>query len=178
MATRKQKQRRHLLEQASQKQELNPLIADQVHLAVREILPTIISSIKFSHEEETIHIGPLPPPDDAKKYEELCPGFVDRTLGLTEKIQESDASLRARAQLFAFIHSIFGMLSALGIVVVTLYWTYVMFQGDHTWLESISPFLAGITTIASIFYLAKRSPSPPNAAEDNSDEKLPAKLRD
>jgi hypothetical protein len=31
--------------------------------------------------------GPLPPPDIARQYEEMCPGFVDRSLKMAEKAQ-------------------------------------------------------------------------------------------
>lgn len=37
--------------------------------------------------------GPLPPPAIAREYEEICPGFVDRSLRMAEKAQ--DASIEA-----------------------------------------------------------------------------------
>ena len=37
--------------------------------------------------------GPLPPPAIAREYEEICPGFVDRSLRMAEKAQ--DASIAA-----------------------------------------------------------------------------------
>ena len=33
--------------------------------------------------------GPLPPPAIARQYEELCPGFVDRSLRMAEKAQDA-----------------------------------------------------------------------------------------
>ena len=37
--------------------------------------------------------GPLPPPAIAREYEEICPGFVDRSFRMAEKAQ--DASIEA-----------------------------------------------------------------------------------
>ena len=33
--------------------------------------------------------GPLPPPAIAREYEEICPGFVDRSLRMAEKAQDA-----------------------------------------------------------------------------------------
>lgn len=39
--------------------------------------------------QASLFAGPLPPPEIAEHYEKLCPGFVDRSLGLVEKRQDA-----------------------------------------------------------------------------------------
>ena len=63
--------------------------------------------------------GPLPPPAIARQYEELCPGFVDRSLRMAEKAQDAsiaDAQDRRDKNQF---YRLFGMVCA-GILSLSL----------------------------------------------------------
>lgn len=61
--------------------------------------------------------GPLPPPDIARQFEEMCPGFVDRSLKMAEKAQQAeidaDSDERQKNQNYRF----FGMACAVAITL-------------------------------------------------------------
>lgn len=54
-------------------------------------------NIEWVIEEVTTMVsmsGPLPPPSIAREYEQICPGYVDRSLAMAEK--EQDAAIEAQ----------------------------------------------------------------------------------
>ncbi|MCS1409719.1 MAG: hypothetical protein M2R45_02903 [Verrucomicrobia subdivision 3 bacterium] len=158
MASRPQRKKRHLIAQAVEQKELSGPIAEaireEIKAAVRDLLPRVIQSV--SVQEQSLHIGPLPPADEAEKYQKLCPDFVDRMLAITERAQKADASVQKRAQWFQFIHKMAGLLITGGIVLGTFWWSYRMFIADHGIFESLSPFLGTVAVLAGIFYGAKK----------------------
>ena len=148
MASRSQRKKQYLTQQAGKQKELRQLNAGEyrpaIEAAVRKELPQIIQSVIV--EEQSVHIGPLPPADEAKKYQELCPDFVDRTLGIAE-----------RGQILQAMHSNLALLMAGGIVLAALRWSYnLMIVVDKVIIESLSPFLATVATLAGAFYGAKK----------------------
>ena len=70
---------------------------------MRKQFPQIIQSV--SVQEQSVHIGTLPSADEARKYQESLPDFVDRTLAIAEKLQKADIEITKRGQIFRAIHS-------------------------------------------------------------------------
>jgi uncharacterized membrane protein len=54
--------------------------------------------VAFAHREETttILVGPLPPPEDLAKYEEICSGAADRIISMAERQSEHRQAMEAR----------------------------------------------------------------------------------
>lgn len=107
MASRPQRKKQYLTQQASKQKELrqpnaeehNDPIEAAVRKELRKQLPQIVQSA--SVQEQSVHIGPLPPADEARKYQELLPGFMDRTLALAEGLQKADIEITKRGQIFS-----------------------------------------------------------------------------
>jgi len=87
--------------------------------------------------------GPLPPPDIARQYEEICPGFVDRSLKMAEMAQQAeidaDFDERQKNQNYRF----FGMTCA---VVITL-----SLIGAGVYIAVTVNVYAGIVTALTTF---------------------------
>lgn len=108
MASRsRRKKKKYLNQQAGRQQELRQPKAEEyrpaIEAVVRKELPQIVQST--SVQEQSLYIGPLPPADEARKYQELLPDFMDRTLALTEGLQKADIEITKRGQIFRAIHS-------------------------------------------------------------------------
>ena len=122
MASRPQRKKQYLTQQASKQKELrqpnaeehNDAIEAAVRKELQKQLPQIVQST--SVQEQSVHIGPLPPADEARKYQELLPGFMDRTLALAEGLQKADIKITKRVQIFQAMHSYSALLIAGGIV--------------------------------------------------------------
>jgi uncharacterized membrane protein len=63
--------------------------------------------------------GPLPPPVIARQYEEMCPGFVDRSLKMAETAQRAEIDASADERQKNQNYRIFGMACA-GVITLTL----------------------------------------------------------
>lgn len=82
---------------------------------------------------------------------------MDRTLALAEGLQKADIKITKRGQIFRAVHSYSALLIAGGIVLAALRWSYnLMIVVDKGIIESLSPFLATVATLASAFYGAKK----------------------
>lgn len=133
MASRPQRKKRYLAQQADKQKELQQPSAEEYHAAiqdaVRKELPQIIQSV--SVREQSVHIGPLPPADEARKYQELLPDFIDRMMSITEGLQKADIEITKREQSFRAIHSTFALSIAGVIVFAALFWAYKMQMAGH-----------------------------------------------
>ena len=91
MASRSQRKKQYLAQQTGKQKELRQPNAEEyraaIEAAVQKQLPQVVQSA--SVQEQSVHIGPLPPADEARKYQELCPDFMDRTLALAERLQKA-----------------------------------------------------------------------------------------
>lgn len=56
--------------------------------------------------------GPLPPPAIARQFEEMCPGFVDRSLAIAERAQQAEIEAAADERKKNQTYRILGMLCA------------------------------------------------------------------
>jgi uncharacterized membrane protein len=63
--------------------------------------------------------GPLPPPAIARQFEEMCPGFVDRSLKMAETAQRAEIDARADERQKNQNYRVFGMACA-GLITLTL----------------------------------------------------------
>lgn len=133
MASRPQRKKQYLAQQAGKQKELRQPNAEEYHTAiedaVRKQLPQVVRSV--SVQEQSVHIGPLPPADEARKYQELLTDFMDRTLALTERLQKADIEITKRGQIFRAMHSYSALLIAGGIVFAVLFWAYKMQMAGH-----------------------------------------------
>ncbi len=69
--------------------------------------------------------GPLPPPAIAREYEEICPGFVDRSLRMAEKAQdaaiEAAQDERRKNQLYRLIGMICAAILSFSLIMAGAY---------------------------------------------------------
>jgi uncharacterized membrane protein len=63
--------------------------------------------------------GPVPPPAIARQFEEMCPGFVDRSLKMAETAQRAEIDASADERQKNQNYRIFGMTCA-GLITLTL----------------------------------------------------------
>jgi uncharacterized membrane protein len=63
--------------------------------------------------------GPLPPPAIARQFEEICPGFVDRSMKMAETAQRAEIDASADERQKNQNYRIFGMACA-GLITLTL----------------------------------------------------------
>ena len=143
MASRPQRKKQYLAQQAGEQKELQQPDAEKVVQSV-------------SVQEQSVHIGPLPPADEARKYQEIYPDFMDRTLALTERLQKADIEITKREQSFRAAQSILSLLVAGGIVFMAIFWAYKILMAGHGTLASFVPFVGALTALAGAFYGKKK----------------------
>lgn len=72
-------------------------------------------------EEVTMMVsmsGPLPPPAIAREFEQLCPGYVDRSLALAEKAQAASIEAQRDERDKNQFYRVFGMACAVLILAI------------------------------------------------------------
>lgn len=158
MASRPRKKKRYLSQQAGKQKEPQQSDADknqsEIEAAVRKMLPQVVQSVSI--QEQSVHVGPVPSADEAKKYQDLLPGFMDRTLALTERLQKADIEITKREQSIRAAHSILSLLVAGGIVFTAIFLSYKMQMAGHGVWESFVPFAGALATLAGAFYGKKK----------------------
>lgn len=147
-------------------------------LADPEKDPEKLKQISYIVRQQSLHSGPLPPPEIFKGYEDVLPGAADRILSMAEKESrhrqdlekislKGDLSSRTLGQTLAFVISI----SAIGAG------TYMVISG-----ATISGTLLSGSGLASIVvaFLKNGDPSQKNnknepslASEENSNPSKP-----
>lgn len=94
--------------------------------------------------------GPIPPPADLARYEEVFPGAAERLLRMAEVEAEhrhlSELELKRRYELSRYV----GWVSAAG-SVTALAATGAVFSGSPGILQGLAGFVAGVATAAAAF---------------------------
>jgi len=91
----------------------DPALSDLPTLTEFDALPLEIKAQVIREVTTTVSMtGPLPPPDIAREYEEICPGFVDRSLQMAEKAQEAAIEAAQDERRKNQFYRLFGMVCA------------------------------------------------------------------
>lgn len=100
--------------------------------------------------------GPLPPPDQLARFNDVVPGAAERIIRMAEQEGEHSRSVQKSAVRAAIIAQWVGQLFALLIATGGLFAAYKLAMAGHDWVASI---VAGttITTIVVAFLQAKRA---------------------
>ncbi len=107
--------------------------------------------------QQSVFVGPLPPPAYLAEYEKICPGSADRILTLTEdqahhrhaaEMKMIDATIRERkaGQLMAF--SVSTLICGGGI--------YLLAQGND--ISGLVALLTPLAGLAGLFIMSRRPP--------------------
>ena len=114
------------------KYENQQVLRPEMREAVKEIAVSSMQSVV--RQEASLHIGPLPRPEDFAKYENILSGSADRILNMAEKEQlhrhgmdgemasqsrleiDNEHRIMTKGQIFAFIIVIITVLGSFGFI--------------------------------------------------------------
>ena len=142
-----------------------------------EHLPGVTAAVVT--QSVSISVGPLPPPEAFRSYDETLPGAADRVLKMTEKqqshrhaqerremgLKENEFKILTRGQWMGFV---FGILSLIGAVIL-------MMVGRP--LEGVAAMLIPVATIIGFFTMRKRIRRGTTQLEEASDNNSDPALR-
>lgn len=99
--------------------------------------------------------GPLPPPAMLAQYDDICPGFADRIVSLTERQQGHRIDIESRSVTASIWNERLGQIFAFIICMFTLVSSVWLISEDHAWSGSL---LAGgtMTGLAYIFITGRK----------------------
>lgn len=105
--------------------------------------------------------GPLPPPDALARYEQICPGFADRIVALTEREAENRQQLERDNMRIAENDAIASRLEtkrgqnlAFGITIVAFVAAVICAYLRQPWVAGV---IAGTTLVSVVSTLMRRN---------------------
>ncbi len=69
-----------------------------------QLLEQLPQMVEQSMTRTEFFSGPMPHPDIARQYEEILPGFTERTLAMAENAQQHEIRRSFRIDIFMFLH--------------------------------------------------------------------------
>lgn len=123
-------------------------VASRVEKEPSENIPRMVRQVSAFQ-------GPLPPPAMLAQYEDICPGFADRIVSLTERQQGHRIDIESRSVTASIWNERLGQIFAFIICMFTLVSSVWLISKDFTWSGSL---LAGgtMTGLAYIFITGRK----------------------
>jgi uncharacterized membrane protein len=137
---------------SSQKLELETVVAKTVE-RVQELMPDIVAQTMTRTEYFS---GPLPPPDIARQYEDILPGFTERTLVMAEKSQDHEITRSKRIDRYIFLHRMSSTLLAFVLITAMCgggFW--LLMTGRE--LGGFTALLAAVAAVIAAFYNSRKN---------------------
>ncbi|HII4614614.1 DUF2335 domain-containing protein [Aeromonas hydrophila] len=123
-------------------------VASRVEKEPSENIPKMVRQVSAFQ-------GPLPPPVMLAQYEDICPGFADRIVSLTERQQGHRIDIESRSVTASIWNERLGQIFAFIICMFTLASSVWLISKDFAWSGSL---LAGgtMTGLAYIFITGRK----------------------
>jgi len=174
MASRAQQQNRKEFQREKTQESQSELTAEKLYPAIRDqLLQDLRQGLRSAEELEVEdpdsserssnsnvksliaeHFsGPLPRPDHCEKYEELLPGFTDRSLKIAENAQADTSRMFKRRDWMSFISRMSGQIFAFSLMALFLVGAFFLFKEGKNG-PGWAAMIAGFVTI-SLAFLSK-----------------------
>lgn len=105
---------------------------------------------------ESLHVGPLPPPDVFAGYDRTCPGAAERILNMAERQASHRQELEKMALKSQSRNSLFGLISGtfIGLAGIGAS-TYIAVMGHS--LEGMGTMIASLAALVGVYVYGKHS---------------------
>jgi uncharacterized membrane protein len=132
----------------------------------RQGLPAAKAGIivqQITTEIQRLHVGPLPPVEDFKGYDDACPGAARDIVNMAKKQQEHQHWMEKKDMIFSFLMQLLGLAAAVTLVGLMFYAGIYLAMHSHSNLAGAVLSGTGIVTVAGAFFQAKRKKRPNEA---------------
>ncbi len=114
--------------------------------------PTLIAKV----EKQTLaqFSGPLPAPEDFKKYEQILPGAADRILKMAENEQSFRHTLQSKVVKNETTHIRLGIFSGFLIAITAIIGGIILTAMNNS-VYGISTIIAALASLIAVFFIGK-----------------------
>ncbi|MFV0627013.1 MAG: DUF2335 domain-containing protein [Alphaproteobacteria bacterium] len=111
-------------------------------------------TVRVEQTSQSIHRGPLPPPEILADYEKACPGSMDRIISMAEKEQNFSHTFQMKDNQYRLFGTIMGFIIVIGVLLLSSYAIYL----DKSWIVKVLlSILATVSVISGVARIKSKS---------------------